>query len=293
MPVTDPAWPRNYTTPAPGRVTIFEPQIASWANQKDLVGFAAASYQAPGAAATAKPALGTIKLEAATKVSLEQRLVNFANLRITESNFPTVPKEQLRDIVAELTKAIPEEDRVIALDRVLAFIDKSAVVPKDVPGLKADPPVIFFSNTPAVVVNFDGDPIWSPIPKNDLTFAVNTNWDVFQHEPTKTFYLRYNDSWLTATAVTGPWTAAGKLPPSFSALPADESFAEVKKAVPGKSLPANQRPNVNVSMVPAEMILLRGAPAYLLVTGTKDLLWVSNTESDVFRLAEPGRSITS
>ena len=66
---------------------------------------------------------------------------------------------------------------------------------------------------------------------------------MFQHEPTKTFYLRYNDSWLTATAVTGPWTAAGKLPPSFSSLPADENFAEVKKAVPGKSLPANQRPD--------------------------------------------------
>ena len=74
-----------------------------------------------------------------------QRLVNFANLRITESNFPTLPKEQLREIVAEITKAIPEEDRVIALDRVLAFVDKSTIVPKDVPGLKADPPVIFFS----------------------------------------------------------------------------------------------------------------------------------------------------
>ena len=79
-----------------------------------------------------------------------QRLVNFANLRITESNFPTLPKEQLREIVAEITKAIPDEDRVIALDRVLAFVDKSAIVPKDVPGLKADPPVIFFSSTPAV-----------------------------------------------------------------------------------------------------------------------------------------------
>src|SRR5215203_295939 len=285
---TDPGWPRTYTTPSQGRVMIFEPQIASWANQKELVAYAAAQYQSPGAAATAKPALGTIKLETATRVSLEQRLVNFANLRITESNFPTVPKEQLREIVAEVTKSIPEEDSLIALDRVLAFVDKSTIVPKDVPGLKADPPVIFFSNTPAVVVNFDGDPIWSPIEKNDLKFAVNTNWDVFQHEPTKTFYLRYNDGWLTATTVTGPWTAAGKLPPSFSSLPANDSFVEVKKAVPGKSLSANQRPTVNVSMVPAELILLRGAPTYLLVPGTRDLLWVSNTESDVFRMGKTG-----
>src|SRR5688500_17196514 len=108
-PVTDPGWPRNYITPSQGRVTIFEPQIASWANQKELIAYSAAQYQSNGSAATAKPALGTIKLEAATKVSLEQRLVSFANLRITESNFPTVPKEQLREIVAEITKAIPED----------------------------------------------------------------------------------------------------------------------------------------------------------------------------------------
>jgi hypothetical protein len=285
--VTPPGWPRTYTTASQGRVTVFEPQIASWSNQKELVAYAAASYQSKGAAATAKPAVGSLKLEAESSVSLSERLVNFANLRITESNFPTVPKDQLREIVAEITKAIPEDDRVIALDSVLAFVDKSTIVPTDVPGLKADPPVIFFSNTPAVVVNFDGDPIWSPIEKNDLKFAVNTNWDVFQHE-TKTFFLRYNDSWLSAPAVTGPWTATGKLPPSFSSLPADPNYADVKKAVPGKSLPTNQRPKVNVSLVPAELILLRGAPTYLLVTGTQDLLWVSNTESDVFRLGKTG-----
>jgi hypothetical protein len=287
-PVPDGGWPRMYDTPSQGRVIVYEPQIASWANQKQLVAFAATSYEAKGAAATAKPALGTIKLEAATSVSLDERLVNFANLRITESSFPTLPKEQVRDLVGEIAKAIPTDDRVIALDRVLAFVDKSTIVPKDVPGLKAEPPTIFFSSTPAVLVNFDGEPIWNAIEKNDLQFAVNTNWDVFEHGPTKTYYLRNNDHWLKATAIAGPWTAAGKLPPSFSSLPANENFAEVKKAVPGKSVSASQLPAVRVSMLPAELILLRGAPSYLLVPGTKDLLWVSNTESDVFRLGKTG-----
>ncbi len=287
-PPVDGGWPRRYATASQATVILYEPQIASWANQKQLVAFAATSYQAKTGSTAAKPALGTIKIEAETGVALDQRLVNFANLRITESNFPTVPKEELRDFVAEISKAIPAEDRVIALDRVLAFVDKSTIVAKDVPGLKADPPTIFYSATPAVVVNFDGEPIWNAITKNDLRFAVNTNWDVFQHEPTKTFYLLYNGSWLTAPAVTGPWTAAGKLPPSFSSLPADENFAEVRKAVPGKPLAASSIPKVNVSMIPAELILLRGAPTYLLVAGTKDLLWVSNTESDVFRLGKTG-----
>ena len=33
-----------------------------------------------------------------------------------------------------------------------------------------------------MLVNIDGDPIWAPIPQNDLKTAVNTNWDLFEHD---------------------------------------------------------------------------------------------------------------
>ena len=48
------------------------------------------------------------------------------------------------------------------------------------------------------------------------------------------------------------------------------------------------RPTVFVSTTPAEMLLLRGEPSYLLVAGTTDLLWVQNTDSDVFRVGKSG-----
>ena len=174
---------------------------------------------------------------------------------------------------------------MIALDRVLARLDKSQIIPKNVAGVKADPPVIFYSTSPAVLVNLDGDPIWSPIKDNDLRFAVNTNWDLFEHGPTKTFFLRHDQSWLSAADVKGPWKPAGKLPGSFAKLPADDNWKDVKAALPGRTLPS--APKVFVSTTPAELILLRGAPNYLLVTGTR-LLWVTNTESDVFRLGKAG-----
>ena len=41
--------------------------------------------------------------------------------------------------------------------RVLANIDKSQVIPKNVEGIKADPPTIFFSKAPAVIMNIDGE----------------------------------------------------------------------------------------------------------------------------------------
>ena len=184
--------------------------------------------------------------------------------------------------------AITVDERVIALDRVLASLDTSQILPKNIEGLKADPPPIFFSKTPAILVNIDGDPIWAPIAQNDLQSAVNTNWDLFQHVPTKTYYLRHDKVWLKATDVKGPWGPAGTLPDSFKKLPADENWKDVRENVPGKSVSASQAPKVFVSLVPSELILLKGEPAYSAVPGTKELVWVSNTESDVFRMGRTG-----
>jgi hypothetical protein len=281
----DGGWPRAYQAAGGARILAYQPQVASWIDQKHMVAYAAVSY---AASATEKPALGTLRLEGDTSVSLSERLVSFTPVKITEANFPTLPKEKTREIVAEIDKGIPDAVRVIALDRVLASIDKSQIMPKDVEGVKADPPAIFFSQTPAVLVNLDGDPIWSPIKENDLKFAVNTNWDLFLHEPTKTHYLRNEQTWLKAADLKGPWTAAGTLPGSFAKLPAaDENWEEVRAALPGKAIPAGTVPAVFVSTTPAELILVNGPPKHAVVGNTK-LVWVSNTESDVFRLGSTG-----
>lgn len=284
MPPVDGGWPKSYSTPSGGTILLHQPQIASWADQRHMVLYAAVSYSQKSAA---KAALGTIKAETGTRVALDQRLVNYSALKITESNFPTLSREDTREVVAAIDAAIPDTDRVIGLDRVLANLDKSQIIPKNTEGVKAEPPPIFFSKTPAILVNFDGDPIWSPIKENDLKFGVNTNWDVFQHEPSKTFYLRNGGTWLKASDLKGPWTPAGKLPPSFSKLPGDANWQDVRLNLPGQKLSEKNVPKVFLSTKPGELILLRGEPTYLLVQATQ-LLWVSNTESDVFRMGKAG-----
>jgi len=280
-PDPDGGWPRDYDTSSGAALRVFQPQIASWDGQKQMVAFSAVSYTPKGAA---KAALGAIKLEATTAVAVDERLVNFTNVKLTETHFGELPADQVRDVSATIEGAL-RNSIVIALDRVLARLDKSQVIPKNVDGIKADPPAIFYSTKPAVLVNIDGDPIWSPIKDNDLRFAVNTNWDLFEHPPTKTLFLRYNTGWLSASDINGPWKEAGKLPDSFSKLPAEENWKEVRTAIPARTLAAV--PAVFVSQKPAEMILVTGEPNYLVVQGTK-LLWVSNTEADVFRLGKTG-----
>jgi hypothetical protein len=279
----DGGWPRDLGMKDGGEIRVFQPQVASWDGQKKILMYSAVSYSAKGAE---KPALGTIKIEADTSVAVDNRLVNFSQVKITESTFANVPNEQVKAVVATISDAVPQGGLVLGLDRVLARLDKSQIIPKNVDGVKADPPAIFYATSRAILVNLDGDPIWSPIKDNDLKFAVNTNWDLFQHS-NKTYYLRDNDSWVSAPEITGPWKPAGKLPDSFSKLPPDENWKDVKAALPGRILEANAMPKVFVSTKPSELILLTGAPNYLAVTGT-GLLWVSNTESDVFRQGKTG-----
>ena len=138
-----------------------------------------------------------------------------------------------------------------------------------------------------MLVNLDGQAIWSPIAANDLKFAVNTNWDLFKHEPSKTFYLRKDGIFLTAGGLEGPWKLADKLPDSFGKLPADDNWKEVKAALPGRKIDAKHVPKVFMSTTPAEMILLDGKPRYQQLVGTS-LYWVSNTDSDVFRVGQTG-----
>ena len=280
----DGGWPRLYSLPSGGTILVYQPQIASWDRQTHLEAFSAVSLRQKTGD---KPSMGTVKLEANTKVSVPDRLVNFQQMKIVEANFQGVQKEQVREITDAIDKAIPDDERVIALDRVLANLDMSQIIPKNVEGIKADPPPIFFSKTPAVIVVLDGEPIWSPIKENDLKYAVNTNWDLFQYVPTNIYYLRNNDTWLKTSDLKGAWEPAGTLPDSFKKLPAEENWKDVRANLPGKSLQKSAVPKVFVSFLPAELILLTGEPNYVLVGGTQ-LLWVSNTENDVFRLGKTG-----
>ena len=99
------------------------------------------SYTPKGAT---KPALGTVKVESDTSVAMDERLVSFSELKITEPNFPTLQRDQLRTVVEEIVSSVPLDERVIALDRVLANIDTSQIIPKNVDGVKADPPTDLF-----------------------------------------------------------------------------------------------------------------------------------------------------
>jgi hypothetical protein len=103
----------------------------------------------------------------------------------------------------------------------------------DVPRLKADPPQIFVSTTPALLVQTDGAATFAPVKgKSGLSFVVSTNWDLFRIDEGGLLFLRDDTHWLAAEAVDGPWTPATTLPPLLKELPKDGNWDDALAAFP-------------------------------------------------------------
>ena len=267
-------WPREIQH-AKGKVVVYQPQIDEWPDFKLVKARSAIAFLPKGAT---NPQLGIVEMQARTEVDFESRLVKLTRLQITGSNFPGATKEKNAVALAELKAMVSSETiRSLDLDRMLASLERAGI--KNVE-LKNDPPKIFFSKKPAVLVMFDGKPVLSPIKDSELKFIVNTNWDVFYYEKEKTNYLRNEKTWLKAENLNGPYSPAEKLPDSFKKLPMNDNWRDVLLAIPPQQLKPENMPVVFVSEEPAELIQTKGEPDYKPIPQT-NLTWVSNTESDL------------
>jgi hypothetical protein len=281
----DGGWPRGYSTPSGGHVLMYQPQVAGWTDQTHLAAYAAVAFTPNGAD---KAEMGTIRIEADTVVAIPERLVRFTNFQIAEANFSTLDKDKTREVATEIDEALPDDKRVIGLDRVLAAIDRSQIVPKNVEGVKADPPKIFFSKTPAVLARQSGarsrttsssmrsTPTGTcsstrsraPLPTTSLVFPWLHPLNIRSLRETRggSYFLRVDSSWLHAKDLSGPWAPPAALPKSFSKLPDDDNWKDVKAA----ALDSAKAPTVFVSEKPAEIILLDGEPEYESVPDVTD-----------------------
>lgn len=274
-------WPREMQL-AKGKLMVYQPQIDEWPDYKLVKARSAVAFLPTG---EKNPQLGIIEMQARTEVDMESRLVKLTRLEITGGNFPSLTKEKNEEAILKLKTLVkPEAFRSISLDRMLVSLEKGGV--KNVE-LKNDPPKIFFSKKPAVLVIFDGKPILSPIKDNELKYVVNTNWDVFYQEAKKTYFLRNEKTWFKTADLNGPYTPVDKLPDSFKKLPLDDNWKDVQLNIPPDKIKSEDAPVIFVSEEPAEMILLKGEPD-LRPIPRSSLIWISNTDSDLIFCPDDG-----
>ncbi len=276
----DPDWPRTYIKAATGQqVIVYPPQVDSWEKYRDI-SFRCAIVVTVDP--STEPIYGIAQVKARTAVDTEARLV-----RVDEPEyvfrFPDANAESDAACQQLIDEVLPQRQTMtVSLDLLLALVNAPDSQPREVE-VNLDPPPIFYSNRPAILVMFDGDPRFKPVAGSSLMFAINCNWDVFVDPSTATSYLLFGESWImTRDLHKGPWEPARKLPAAFETLPKDASFIDIRDNVPGK--PLDVMPAVFMSRVPAEIIVTDGEPIYASIPGVR-LRAVSNTESPLFRHA--------
>src|SRR5690349_10800621 len=125
-----------------------------------------------------KQVLGVADLKAKALVDQDTHTVFFREIEATDIRFPSLQESDARKMEELFRSMLPSSGEPISVERVMADLEHSKVEAKPV-DVRNDPPQMFYSATPAILLTVQGQPVLAPIEKTDLEFVVNTNWDLF------------------------------------------------------------------------------------------------------------------
>ncbi len=277
----DPGWPREKTVNG-AHLVYYQPQVDEW-NDFKLLNLRMAITVTP-AGGKAQP--GVVTAEMQTEVNMDTHTVLFSHPLITGTFFPSLDpasSAKLGQLVE--TFLSPTAMLTISLDRLVASANKPK--PKAVAAVKNDPPAIYFSFKPALLLQLNGQPVKAPIANSNLEFVVNSNWPLFLDKSTSQYYLFDGAGWMTSSNLISGWTATAALPPEMAKVLADPNWADLKPYIPAPAGSAANYPVVFYSTTPAEVVVFGGKPNFAPIPGTQ-LVYATNTDSDVFKYTPTG-----
>ena len=264
-------WPRVFQEGAE-TLTMYQPQIEKW--DDTTITFRAAIAVEP--AEGAEPIYGMVRTTAQADVDKAARMVTLHDFQVVKVSFPTAPERNV-SYLAILSQQLPTHAKEISLDRLEASFAVSEAVKKQ-RGLAVDndPPRIFFSTHPALLVLVDGDPVLRPF--DDAQRVINTRALIVKFGGV--FYLSALNFWYQAPEIAGPWTPLAA-PPGFLAQLRQAAGDQVDLIAPqAVAAPLAAPPALFVSTVPAELIQTDGPPQFIPIVNIAQLRPAELTQTD-------------
>jgi hypothetical protein len=275
VPANRDTWPMSVTAGG-GTIVLSEPQVRSWPNFTSMTGVAAVAVTLPGASA---PVYGTLRFSSLASADVPAGMVSLVNPKLVATAWPTATAADTPALDAFLKTNLHIEGKpFLPLALALSSIPQSER-PHSVP-VRTNPPVIYLSQTPAVLIGFDGKPVFEPIAGSRLTYAVNTNWEIVHDAASSLYYVHAKSGWYSSPGAAGPFTAT-VAPASFAAIPSTGPLSHVHAALSAPKPAGTAVPRIFVSTVPSALIVIAGPPQFASITGTQ-LRYVTNTQSDLF-----------
>jgi hypothetical protein len=269
----DLGWPREIEKEW-GMVVIYQPQLDS-VDGDDLAWRSAVSVTP---AETGEPVFGAAWVNSRMETDMDNRIVTFREIQVPRVHFPDATSEQEQQLADLLVRELQSWDLEMSLDRLLAVMELAETQSQAAEGFDDSPPMILFSQEPAVLVSIDGPPQLREVEGSGVKAVVNAPFLIVEDPEKKGAYYLYAgaETWYTSKAVEGPWSVAGKVPDRIRRLQPEEEEVDAEEAAEGPSEP----PAIVVATEPTELIVTEGKPAYAPIADG-ELLVVTNTESDM------------
>jgi hypothetical protein len=285
--VTPDHWPKTLSlsgSAGSATYTMYQPQLDSWDGYR-IEAHAAVSVLLSG---TKEAVFGVVEITAKTNVDRQSRTVDFQDIEVTKATFPTTPDkaDAYRKGFLSILATGPS---TMSLDRLNAMLAVEGAEKKarQVP-VKNEPPHFIFSQTAAVLVTIDGDPVWRPVQGAKQERVINSRALILLDEATGKYYLHLFDGFVVASSLSGPWQEAKKVPKGIDGLAKDLAKKDVVDLMSGPSDVKKKLslkdgvPDVIVATGPTELVVTQGPPDWAQIEGTM-LLYVKNTTANVFK----------
>ena len=277
------SWYPRTVTSEKGTAVIYAPQIDAWTDFDSLIGWSAFGITE---ADTNTSWHGSVKFDAETDTDIVAREVLLHDVEILELTIEGLAEDStefqlIRDGLTSYSRTVP-------LDLVLEYLPQAIALPSS-GKLNSEPPPIFVSNSPAILLSVDSEPVFLPLDETELQFVLNTNWDILRHGDDGPLYMCYASSWLSANELTGKWTWAASLPRDFSNIPDEDNWSNVTACLPDDLdnlvPPKKPAPAVFYATVPAELLLLDGDPVWHRIAEAGPD-YATNTTQELFRVGD-------
>ncbi len=272
----DVGWPRSFNDGGT-IVTVYQPQPESLEGNV-LKGMAAVSLIPKG---KKQPVFGAVWLESKVAVDRDSRTVQILSTDVPRVRFADATSEEQEHYSSFLENQINAIPLTINYDQLLASLSVAQRERREAEGLNNAPPKIIFETVPAILVLIDGEPRLHALAGTKLKRVINTPFFIVLDTTTGTYWLNGGTTWFAASDVMGQWQR-NTTPPREVVTAFLSQLGTAKPKISKAETSADKRvPKIVVATEPTELIVFDGEPKFTPLIDS-DLLYVTNTEDDVF-----------
>jgi hypothetical protein len=269
-------WPMQIALPDGRTLLVFQPQLDNFTGDQ-LQSRAAVQLNIPG---QAQPAYGAVWLQARVATDRSAGTVQIIQVAVTQAQFPTLDPQSSQGIGDAIAQTLTNNPATLSLNQLNAMLQVVQQQNAEVADIQTAPPTIIFMDHPAVKVQFDGQPIFEHVANSNLLRCANTPFFIVLDNGT--YFLKGAGRWFYTSNPLGPYRLTPSVPLEVSDLANQSGYTDPQQPISDAEAAALE---IVTATDPTELVWTDGPAQYTPIADT-DLLYMTNTDSDVFITAD-------